>query len=130
LPIIQKNFRLKVLSLALATIGWAYLRFAGNAVVTAHFDQQRSIPIQVANLAPGYVAHYTQKEATVTIGLRRGEPTVKATDVRAIIDLSGKMPGAYNVPVEVVAPTVLVQSLSPASVSVTIDRGGAGAQLH
>jgi YbbR domain-containing protein len=125
LQIIQKNFGLKVLSFTLAVIGWAYLRFAGNAVIAAHFDQQLSIPIEVANLSRGYAARYTQKEATVTISLRSGEPQVKASDVRAIVDLIGKTPGAYNVPVQVVAPSVLVQSLSPASVSLTIDQSGA-----
>jgi hypothetical protein len=123
LQIIQKNFGLKVLSFVLATIGWTYLHFAGSAVV-APFAQQLSVPIEVANLPPGYAAHYTPQVAMMTIALHRGEPPVRASDVRAIIDLSGRTSGAYNVPVQVVAPSVLVQTLSPASVGVTIYQGG------
>jgi hypothetical protein len=120
--IIRKNFGLKVLALALAIVGWAYFRFAANPVFAARFNQQISVPIVAANLNPGYVAHFADKEAVVSIVTQRGDPPVKPDQVKAVLDLNGKGPGIYNVPVLLISPTVEVQSLSPASVSLTVER--------
>jgi len=120
--IIRKNFGLKVLALALAIVGWAYFRFAANPVIAARFDQQISVPIGTTNLPVGYVAHFGEKEAVVTIVTRRGEPPIKPDEIKAFIDLGYKPPGVYNLPVQLVSPNVVVQSLSPASVSLTIER--------
>jgi YbbR domain-containing protein len=120
--IIRKNFGLKLLSLTLAIVGWAYFRYAGNPVIAARFDQQLSVPIVIANLPAGYIARYNDKEAVVTVAARRDEPAVKPDQIKAVLDLAGKAAGIYNVPVELVAPDVVVQSLSPASVSLTIEK--------
>ncbi|HEY1654704.1 MAG TPA: CdaR family protein [Candidatus Tumulicola sp.] len=123
MQIIRKNFTLKLLALLLAIVGWAYFRFATNPIVAAaRFAQQISVPIVAANLPAGYVAHYTEREAVVTIEGGRGDPAVKPDDVKAVLDLSNKGAGVYNVPVALVAPAVAVQSLSPASVTLTIER--------
>jgi YbbR domain-containing protein len=120
--IIRKNFGLKVISLALAIVGWAYFRYSSNPVLAARFDQQFSIPIATANLPDGYAAHFAEREALITVVNHRGEPSVNPADIKAQLDLYGKGPGTYAVPVELLAPNVVVQSLSPASVSVTIER--------
>jgi YbbR domain-containing protein len=120
--IIRKNFGLKVLALALAIVGWAYFRYATNPVLAARFDQQFSVPIVTTNLPVGYISRFTDKEAVVTVSSRRGEPAVKPDEIKAVLDLYGKTAGVYNVPVELVAPNVVVQSLSPASVSLTIEK--------
>jgi hypothetical protein len=125
LEIIRKNFGLKVLSVALAVVGWAYFRFASNPAPLTLFEQQLTVPIVATNLPSGFAAHYAAKEAVVTVSVKRGDPPVKSDDVRAMLDLSDKAAGVYNVPVQLVAPTVVVQSLSPATVSVTIERTGA-----
>lgn len=122
MQIIRKNFTLKLLALGLALIGWAYLRFTGNPVAAARSAQQISVPITAANLAVGYVAHFTEREAVVTVEQGRGDAPVKPEDVKAVLDLSSKGPGVYNVPVTLVAPAVAVQSLSPASVTLTVER--------
>lgn len=122
LRIVRQNWQLKLLSLSLAIIGWAYFRFAGNPVLTAHFDQQLSVPITVVNLAPGYIARFSEKEAVVTIEPKRGEPPVKADEIKAVVDLTNRPPGVYNLPVQLVAPSVPVQSLSPASITLTVER--------
>ena len=122
MQIIRKNFGLKVLALALAVVGWAYFRYAANPVLAARFDQQFSVPIVTANLPVGYIARFADKEAVVTVTSRRGEPEVKPDEIKAVLDLDGKAAGVYNVPVELVAPNVVVQSLSPASVSLTIEK--------
>lgn len=122
MQIIRKNFALKLLSVTLAVIGWAYFRFASNPVIAARFDQQLSVPIVAANLAEGYIAHFTDKEAVVTLDAKRGGPAIKPDEIKAVLDLSGKAVGVYNVPVQLVAPNIIVQSLSPASVSLTIEK--------
>jgi hypothetical protein len=120
--IIQKNFGLKILSLALAIVGWAYFRFAANPLIAARFDQQFSVPITAENLPMGYLAHFTEKEAVVSVATKRGEPPVNSQEVKAVLDLSNKGVGVYSVPVQLVAPNIVVQSLSPASVSLSIER--------
>ena len=122
MQIIRKNFGLKVLSLAIAIVGWAYFRFAANPVIAARFDQQISVPIVAVNLPVGYIAHLTDKEAVVTVATRRGEAPIKPEEVKAVLDLTNKTSGVYNVPVELVAPHIVVQSLTPASVSLTIEK--------
>jgi hypothetical protein len=119
--IIRKNFGLKVLSFALALVGWAYFRYANNPILAAR-SQQFSIPIVAVNLPAGYVAAYGEKEALITVSARRGRPEASPDDVKAVLDLSGKQAGAYNVPVQLIAPDVTVQSLSPATVSLSIER--------
>ena len=58
----------------------------------------------------------------MTVATKRGEPAVKPEEIKAVLDLSNKGTGIYNVPVQLVAPDVVVQSLSPASVTLTIER--------
>jgi hypothetical protein len=120
--IIRKNFGLKVISLVLAIIGWAYFRYSTNPVLAARFDQQFSIPIATSNLPVGFTARFAEREALITVVTHRGDPAVNPAEIRAQLDLNGKGPGTYAVPVELMAPNVVVQSLSPASVSVTIER--------
>ncbi len=122
MQIIRRNFVLKLLALAIAIVGWAYFRFATNPVISARFDQQLSVPIVAANLPDGYVAHFPEKEAVVTIATRRGAPPIKPDEIKAVLDLSNRTTGVYNIPLQLVAPTLVVQSLSPASVSLTIER--------
>jgi hypothetical protein len=118
--IIRKNFGLKVISLALAIVGWAYFRYASNPVLAARFDQQYSIPIATSNLLDGYSAHFAEREAVITVVTHRGDLPVNPAEIKAQLDLTGKGSGTYAVPVELIAPNVVVQSLSPATVSVTI----------
>ncbi|HXP92109.1 MAG TPA: hypothetical protein VN905_01445 [Candidatus Binatia bacterium] len=42
--LVRKNFGLKVLALVIAILAWVYVRFAGNPVLTGHFDQQVTGP--------------------------------------------------------------------------------------
>ncbi len=122
LQIIRRNFALKILALALAIIGWAYFRFASNPLLAARFDQQLSVPIAAIGIRDGYVAHYAEKEAIVNVEPNRGAPPIKPDDIKAVLDLSGKGTGAYNVPVRLVAPSAIIQSLSPGSVTVTVEK--------
>ena len=122
MQIIRKNFALKLLALAIAILGWSYFRFAGNPFVAARFEQQLSVPIAAANLPSGYIARFTDKEAIVTVTAKRNEPPIKPEQIKAVLDLANMTTGVYNVPVRLVAPSIVVQSLSPASVSLTVER--------
>ncbi len=121
LQIIRHNFALKALSVLLALIGWAYFRLAGSALVPT-FEEHLTVPINAANLPAGLIATYSDKAATVAIVPKPGEPPIKQEEVKAVLDLSNRTAGVYNVPVQLVAPNVVVQSLSPASVSLTISK--------
>jgi YbbR domain-containing protein len=123
MELLRNNFALKVLAVGLAVLGWAYVRFAANPLLASgEINQQLSIPIASANLPLGFVAHFNDREAVVTVASKRGEPAIKPDQIRAVLDLSSKGPGIYNVPVQLVAPDVAVQSLSPASVTLTIEK--------
>lgn len=123
MQIITRNFPLKLLALFLAIVGWAYFRFATNPIVAAaRFDQQISLPISAANLPAGYIARFTEHQAVVSVEARRDEPAIKPDEIKAVLDLSSKETGVYDVPVTLVAPDVVVQSLSPASVLVTVEK--------
>jgi YbbR domain-containing protein len=123
LQAIRRNFGLKLLALALAVTAWAYFHFSAAPSITAHFDQQLSVPIVVSGLRPGLVASYDERTAFVTVEVPRNGPPVKPDQVQAVLDLNAKPdPGIMNLPVTIVAPDVVIRSLSPASVTLSVDR--------
>jgi len=123
LSIVRRNFGLKLLSLSLAIAAWAYFHFSAAPGITAHFDEQLTVPLVVTGLRPGFVARYSDKTAMVTIDLPRNGAEVKADQVQAVLDLTAHPdPGVFNVPVEIIAPNVQVHSLTPASVTLSLDR--------
>ena len=122
MEIVRKNFALKVLAVALAIVGWGYFRVAGNPITGAAELDQLSVPISAVNVPLGYVAHLSDRYAVVTVATKRGDPAVKPEEIKAVLDLANKETGVYNVPVALVAPDVVVQSLSPASVTLTIEK--------
>jgi YbbR domain-containing protein len=119
--IVRRNFGLKVLAVGLAVVGWAYFRVANNPIDATQQLQQLTIPIATVNLPLGYVADLADRQATVTVVTKRGEPPIKPEQINAVLDLTNKQAGVYNVPVQLVAPDLVVQSLSPASVTLTIE---------
>lgn len=120
---LRNNLGLKALSLALAIGAWAYLRFAANPAIAAHFDQQLSIPIVTTGLAPDQVARYADKQTVVSI-VTPGDRTapVRPDDLRAVLNLAGKGPGVYSVPITVIAPRLEVKSVTPPSETLQIER--------
>jgi len=121
---VRRNFGIKLLSLALAIVGWAYFRFATNPIGGARFDQQISVPVTAVNVPQGYIAELPLKNIAVSVSPRRGEPAVKPEEVRAVVDLANRGAGVYSVPVQLVAPNVTVQSRTPASLAVAVERLG------
>ena len=122
LTLIQKNFTLKLLSLALAVLAWAYFNYATNPVITARFDQQYSVPISVRGVPSGYVTNGAERSVVVTITAPRGgAAAIRPDEVKAYVDVSGRAPGVYNMPIKITAPRE-IKSTVPASVTLSIDR--------
>lgn len=119
---IRHNAALKLLALALAIVGWAYFRFANNPFVSAKFTQQFTVPIAAINVQNGYIAKFTDMVASVTVEPKRGDPPVKPDQIKAVLDLTNRGAGVYNVPVQLVAPSIVIQSLSPASITLSIEK--------
>jgi len=123
LQAIKRNFGLKVLALALAVTAWAYFHFSAAPSITAHFDQQLSVPIVVTGLRPGLVASYDERTAIVSVEVPRNGPPIKPDQIQAVLDLHDNPdPGIMNLAVKIVAPDVVIKSLSPASVTLSVDR--------
>jgi hypothetical protein len=120
MQIVRRNFTLKLLAVGLALAGWVYVRLANNSLGVP-FDQRLSVPITVVNLPSGYVAEFAQRDAIVTVSSRRGWRPIAADEIKAVLDLSNKGPGVYNIPVRLTTPNIPVESLSPASVTLTIE---------
>ncbi len=123
LSIVRRNFPLKAFAFALALAAWAYFHFSANPSITARFDQQLSVPIVVTGLRAGYVAHYTDKFAVVTIDATRNATPIKPEQVEAVLNLATfPDPGVFNIPVQIIAPNLQILSLAPASVTLSLDR--------
>jgi len=102
---------------------WAYFHFSAASSITAHFDQQFSVPIVVSGLRPGLVASYDERMAIVSVEVPRNGPPIKTDQVQAVLDLTDRPdPGIMNLPVKIVAPDLVIKSLSPGSVTLSVDR--------
>ena len=123
LNLLKNNFGLKFLAVCLAVTAWAYFHLAAAPGTTAKFDQTLAVPIVVTGLRTGYQARYVDKVATVVIEVPRNGTAVKPDQVQAVLDVSDLVdPGFHNVPVKIVSPDVAIRSLSPASVTLSLDR--------
>ncbi|HTV73302.1 MAG TPA: hypothetical protein VME66_06345 [Candidatus Acidoferrales bacterium] len=118
---LQNNLGLKAISLVLAVSAWAYLRFASNPIITAHFEQQLVIPVVTVGLGPELVAQFTEHQAVVSVAVPR-DGTIRPEMLKAVLDLEGKGVGVYNVPLEVIAPKLEIHSLTPATITLAIER--------
>ena len=120
LTLVRKNFGLKALAFALALSAWAYFHFSASPQITAHFDQQLSVPITVTGLHAGSVVRFNEKEALVTIVAPRNGPAIKPDQVKAVLNLDEKTAGVFNIPIQIIAPPLDIRSFSPASVTLEI----------
>ena len=53
---LRNNLPLKLLSLAIAVLGWTYLRLTPNPVIAARFVQQVTVPIATTGLRVDEIA--------------------------------------------------------------------------
>ena len=110
------------MALALAVSAWAYFHYSASPQITAHFDQQLSVPITVTGLRVGSVVRFNEREALVTIVAPRNGPAIKPDQVKAVLNLDEKATGVYNIPIQIIAPPLDIRSFSPASVTLEIAR--------
>lgn len=88
-----------------------------------------SLPIDVVGLSPGLKAELSPNQVDVLISgpvpLLR---TIKASNLRVVIDLSGLPPGEYQLPpvVDLLPNSVKVASILPANISVVITTASNG----
>jgi hypothetical protein len=122
LQALRKNFGLKVLALAIAIMAWAYVRFAGNPVIAARFDQELSVPITVSGLSDGYSAQLGEKQELVTVASPRNGAVISPANIRAVVNVQGHPAGVYTVPVEILAPDLEIKSARPVSTTIQIAR--------
>ncbi len=123
LNLLKNNFGLKLLAVGLALTAWGYFHLAAAPGTTARFDQTLAVPIVVTGLRTGYQARYADKVATVVIEVPRNGTVVKPDQVQAVLDIGDLVdPGFHNVQVKIVSPDVAIKSLSPASVTLSLDR--------
>ncbi len=122
MKILRHNFPLKLLSFLIAVTGWAFFRYTNNPLLASQYDQQLSVPIVAINLPPDEVAEFSDKNAVVTVRANRDATPIKPDQVKAVLNLAGLSSGVQNVPITLVAPNIAVQSLSPGSVTLRIER--------
>jgi YbbR domain-containing protein len=119
---IRHNAGLKLLSLALAVAAWAYLHVV-NPAIAARFDQQMSVPIVVTSLPGDETARFNDKRVLVTIATSRdANLTVRPDELRAVLNVAGRGPGVYSVPISIVGPKLDVKAVSPSSVTLEVVR--------
>jgi hypothetical protein len=119
---VRNNWELKLLSLVLAVAAWWYLRFAADPAIAAHGDQQLSVPLVAVGLQPDEAARFADKQALITVPSPRGGTTpLRPDDVRALVNVAGRAPGMYAIPVTVKGPAE-IRSVEPADVTVQISR--------
>ena len=123
LNLLKNNFGLKLLAVGLALTAWGYFHLAAAPGTTAKFDQTLAVPIVVTGLKTGYQARFADKVATVVIEVPRNGTVVKPDQVQAVLDIGDLVdPGFHNVQVKIVSPDIAIKSLSPASVTLGLDR--------
>ena len=123
LQTLRKNFALKILAVAIALSAWLYFHLATNPVIAARFDQQLDVPITVTGLRPGHVVtRQSERQAVVSVVAPRSGPPIKPEDVKAVLNLGDRPAGVFTVPVTIIGPSLEIRSLSPASVTLAIDR--------
>jgi hypothetical protein len=120
LQAVRKNFGLKVLAVAIAILAWAYVRFAGNPVLAARFDQELSVPIAIAGLPDEFTAQISEKQVLVTVASPRNGTVISPANVRAVVNAAGHPAGIYTIPIEIVAPDLEVKSARPATTTIEI----------
>ncbi|HEV3086393.1 MAG TPA: hypothetical protein VGX96_04130 [Candidatus Elarobacter sp.] len=123
LNLLRNNFGLKVLAVCLALAAWGYFHLAAAPGTLARFDQTLEVPIVVTGLKTGYQVRYAEKKAQIVIEAPRNGQPVQPDQVQAVLDVGDLVdPGFHNVQVKIVSPDLAIKSLSPASVTLSLDR--------
>lgn len=108
-----KTWHLKLISVIMAVLLWLFITNE-NVII-----RQQAIPgvrLQAINISSGLTATYPEEVRVSIVGTPRS-----AREINAYLDLNGKEPGVYTVPVQVQPmPGTRVSSITPAEVRVEI----------
>jgi len=124
---LEKFFRsdlfVRVMAIFLAVVLWLLVEgddITRPALVKESFDD---VSLVTLDLGEGLVVENMPSEVNVTLeGPQEDLAGISSRDLLAFVDLQGKEPGDYNIPVKVHPPTNLeVVSHTPSQVEVTID---------
>lgn len=117
------NLGLFLLSMALSLLIWTTAVEQENPTVEQKFPAP--IPVVLVGQPEGMVA-YGQTDAKVSVVLRAPRSiwgTLRAEDLRAVVDVSGLKPGTYVLPVrvQVAVRPVVVRRVDPPTIAVTLE---------
>lgn len=117
------NLGLFLLSLALSLLIWTTAVEQENPTVEQKFPS--AIPVVLVGQPEGMVA-YGQTDARVSVVLRAPQSvwaTLRAEDVRAVVDVSGLKPGTHTLPVrvQIAVQPVIVRRVDPQTVVVNLE---------
>ncbi len=121
--IFRSNHFARVLALFLAIMLWLFVEggeIAQPAMVRQTFEE---VPLVTLDLEEGYTVEEMPSSVEVTLeGTREALNGVGARDLVAFVDLQGKSPGTYQLPVVVQPPPqVEVVSHNPEAVEITVE---------
>ena len=112
-----KTWHLKVVSVIMAVLLWLFIT---NESLIIKQQDVAGVSLKCINLSPGLSASYPEEVTVSIVGTPR-----TAREINAYIDLKGKKPGVYTVPVQVEQmPGTRVSSVTPAEVTVEITESG------
>jgi len=112
-----KSWHLKVVSVIMAVLLWLFIT---NESLIIKQQDVTGVSLKAINLSSGLSASYPEEVTVSIVGTPRS-----AREINAYIDLKGKEPGVYTVPVQVEQmPGTRVSSVTPAEVRVEITQIG------
>lgn len=121
---LRRNFRYKLLALAVALVIWGYANLGQNPNVT----RELMVTLEARNVKDGYVVTNAPQQVRVTLQGQRShiEAIVAEPDnVAAYVKVGDRAPGRYVLPVKVDIPLGLKglvrASASPSDVAISLD---------
>lgn len=119
----RSNTAARILAVFLAIILWLFVTGDKITRTTPILKVWQALPLQVENLSPDYRVTEIPSSVDITLeGLPEFFEDLTLQDLEAYVDLSGKDPGSYLLPVQVRLPRGLNKVLlEPEQVRVTIE---------
>ncbi|MGI6550688.1 MAG: YbbR-like domain-containing protein [Syntrophomonadales bacterium] len=109
----KRTWHLKLISVVMAVLLWLFIT---NESVIIKQQAVSGVRLQAINISSGLSAKYPEEVKVSIVGTPR-----TAREINAYVDLNGKEPGVYTVPVQVrLMPGTRVSSITPEEVRVEI----------
>jgi len=109
-----------MLSLVLATALWLYI--TGKQASPTTYDYPGLLPVTYHGLNGSYVVNEQSEDVRLRVQVSSGGPYFNAASFQPFVDLAGKRPGFYRIPVQVQRdPGVKVVQIIPRFIPVRIE---------